>query len=161
MKNGNFLIKLISVLLILGFLFYYQNITEARLLEAEENAAQVKEIEKYNKEIEKRMAEDERKANGEAEVIEEGPYQNGSYTASAMGYGGNISLTVIIEGGYIDVIEVTDHSTEDPAYYMLAERLIDDMIEEQSAEVDAASGATLSSNGLISAVSQALEEAQK
>ena len=42
----------------------------------------------------------------------------------------------------------------------MAKGVIEEMMESQSADVDAISGATFSSNGIINAVKQALEKAE-
>jgi uncharacterized protein with FMN-binding domain len=50
---------------------------------------------------------------------------------------------------------------EDPAYYAQAESVLEEMLRQQSTEVDTVSGATYSSQGLIAATAQALEKAVK
>ena len=56
-------------------------------------------------------------------------------------------------------IAVLDASGEDKPYYKQALPLLDEMLAVQSAEVDTVSGATLTAEGLIGAVENALGKA--
>lgn len=92
----------------------------------------------------------------EIEGIDPAQLEDGSYTGSYY-YEDQIgaTLTVIIENGEITDILFIEH------LYGLggkAETIIDDIIEEQSLEVDAVSGATTSSHIIKLAVQNALEE---
>lgn len=88
-------------------------------------------------------------------------YADGTYTGSGQGFGGTVSVEVTISGGSITEITVTDAAGEDAAYLNRAAQMIDRMLAAQSAEVDTISGATFSSNGIKTAVQQALKEAGK
>ena len=57
------------------------------------------------------------------------------------------------------MVEVTSAEKEDSAYLAMAEDIIPNIIEAQSAEVDTISGATFSSTGIKNAAEQALEQA--
>ncbi|MBR1781467.1 MAG: FMN-binding protein [Oscillospiraceae bacterium] len=158
MKLGNFIAKLLSLLLVIGFLMYYQSVAVVRAAAVEENEAAIAAVEAHNREVQQEYeallrAADEAEAEAQAA---EGPYVNGVYEGEGTGYGGAVRVRVEIVGGYIDHIEVTEHSGEDPAYYMLAESLVDAMVTAQSDQVDTVSGATFSSQGLIQAVGHAL-----
>ncbi len=87
-------------------------------------------------------------------------YQDGTYTGSASGYNDNIEIELTISEGNIDSIEVLEHAeTEDiaePAFVDLTEAVI----EAQSTDVDTISGATGSSEGFLTAVDEALNEAE-
>ena len=74
-----------------------------------------------------------------------------------MGYGGRIHVTVSVINGYVETIDVDEHSAEDPAYYAMAETVLKKIMDDQSTEVDTVSGATFSSAGLIQAVAAALD----
>lgn len=163
MKQSNFIMKLLSLLLTMGFFLYYQTIAGQRAQALAENEAAISEIEAYNREIQQEneallRGNDETTAQTESET---GPYVSGIYQGEGTGYGGSICVTVTVTNGYIESIDVTDHSGEDPAYYMLAESIVSEMIDQQTSQVDAATGATFSSGGLIQAVSAALEQAVK
>jgi len=166
MKPWNTIIKLVSVLVAAACVIFYQHTALERAALAAENEAQIAEAESYNAEIMRQIEEAERAAKeGETEDASEettsaGPFTDGTYEGQGTGYGGMITVSVRVEGGYISEIIALDHSTEDPAYYMLAETVLKRMADEQSADVDTVSGATLSSGGLIQAVADALSKAQ-
>lgn len=86
-------------------------------------------------------------------------YADGTYTGSGEGFGGTVSVEVTVTDSKIASIEITDASSEDAAYLDKAKQIIDDMIAAQTPEVDTISGATFSSNGIKTAVQQALEGA--
>lgn len=164
MKQSNFWIKLLSLLITVGFLLYYQTAAFARAEAVAENEAAVAEAEAYNREIEREneailRASETSEAEPEEPEIETGPYADGVYEGEGTGYGGVIRVKVTVENGFLESIEVIEHSGEDPAYYMLAETLVDEMLRAQSADIDAASGATFSSAGIKQAAASALEQA--
>ena len=66
---------------------------------------------------------------------------------------------VCIQNGKMTDIAVLDASGEDKPYYKQALPLLDEMLAVQSAEVDTVSGATLTAEGLIGAVENALGKA--
>jgi uncharacterized protein with FMN-binding domain len=70
-------------------------------------------------------------------------------------------VEVTIADGAISQITVLSADGEDPAYYAQAESVLEEMLRQQSTEVDTVSGATYSSQGLIAATTQALEKAVK
>ena len=88
-------------------------------------------------------------------------YKDGTYTGDAKGYGGNIKVQVTIAGGEITDIEVLSAKDEDEAYYNTAIRIIDDMLDKQSPNVDTISSATYTSTGIKNAVIAALKQAVK
>lgn len=86
-------------------------------------------------------------------------YKDGTYTGSAQGYGGTISVSVTISDGEITEITVLSASDETPSYFNQARGVIDRIMNAQSTNVDVVSGATYSSNGIIQAVRNALSKA--
>ncbi len=86
--------------------------------------------------------------------------EDGTYTGVGQGYGGEIELELRFEGGELKSIEVLDHSEtpgiSDPAF----DQVIPAIIEAQSPDVDAVSGATVTSEGIIGAVRAALPGGQ-
>ncbi|WP_044901040.1 FMN-binding protein, partial [Clostridioides difficile] len=84
--------------------------------------------------------------------------KDGTYLGEAKGYGGNIKVKVIIESGKIKNIEVLSHS-ETPKYYENGSKVIGNIIRANSTDVDAVSGATLTSNGIKNAVRDAISKA--
>lgn len=91
----------------------------------------------------------------------EGGYQDGTYTGSAQGFGGTITVSVTISGGQITGISVVSAAGETPSYFSSARSVISAMLSAQSPNVDTVSGATYSSTGLINAVKSALSQAGK
>jgi uncharacterized protein with FMN-binding domain len=85
-------------------------------------------------------------------------YEDGTYSGTAVGYNGNITVEVEIESGEIKSIKITSH-TDDAEYITLALGVVDAMLKSQSTNVDAVSGATYSSKGIIMAVRDALNKA--
>ena len=94
-----------------------------------------------------------------SKVKESGNWKDGTYTGSGKGFGGNISVKVTIKDGKIKSIDVTSASGETASYFSKAKGIISKMISKQTTNVDAASGATYSSNGIIKAVRNALSKA--
>lgn len=128
----------------------------------------------YNTTLEKREKEDEiarlhaelasaRLAKGNEQSGDEEnsqSYQDGVYAGEAEGFGGPISLEVTVEEGKITAIEILSAEKEYGAYFAMAQDVIPDIIEKQSADVDTISGATFSSTGIRDAARQALEKAE-
>ena len=86
-------------------------------------------------------------------------YKDGTYTGSSMGYSDLITVDLMVSGGEISDIKIVSAPGEDSAYLSMAEALIPKMMEAQTTSVDAVSGATMSSVGLINAASTALNQA--
>ena len=83
-----------------------------------------------------------------------------SESGSGKGFGGTISVKVTVKDGKISAIDVTSASGETASYFSKAKGIIPKMISGQTTNVDAASGATYSSNGIITAVRNALSKAE-
>ena len=88
------------------------------------------------------------------------PYPDGVYKGSGEGYRGETHLQLTLKNGTITKIEVLD-TEDDAAFFKRAEALIATVIGQQSTEVDAVSGATFSSEGILEAIDDALNAAQK
>ena len=82
------------------------------------------------------------------------------YIGKGEGYKGDITVAVSIKNKSIDVILVLD-SKDDPNFFNRAKKLVDNIIKKQTVKVDAISGATYSSEGIIDAVKDALKEAKR
>lgn len=87
------------------------------------------------------------------------PYDDGIYTGTGEGYRGDITVSVTLENGYLTAVEIISSEDDEP-YFSNATTLIQTILDEQSTQVDAVSGATYSSNGIIDAVTDALETAK-
>lgn len=86
-------------------------------------------------------------------------YKDGSYQGTGNGFDGTIVVKVTVQSGTISDIEIVEAKSEDAAYLDNAKKIINTMIQNQTSNVDVASGATYSSNGIIEAVQNALKEA--
>ena len=95
-----------------------------------------------------------------SKVSESGTWKDGTYTGSGKGFGGTISVKVTVKDGKISAIDLTSASGETASYFSKAKGIIPKMISGQTTNVDAASGATYSSNGIITAVRNALSKAE-
>ena len=81
--------------------------------------------------------------------------EDGIYKGTGTGYAGEISVAVTIKDKQITAIDILS-SSDDAAFFNRAKGVIDRIIAGQTLEVDVVSGATYSSNGIISAVKNAL-----
>ena len=85
-------------------------------------------------------------------------YRDGIYTAEAIGFEGKITVQVTVAEDKIT--DITLLSAEDEEEYLArAKRIIPAILEGQSPNVDAVSGATYSSTGILNAVKLALAKA--
>lgn len=80
---------------------------------------------------------------------------DGVYKGTGTGYAGDITVSVQIKDKQIVAIDILS-SSDDAAFFNRAKAVIDRIIEGQTLDVDTVSGATFSSNGIISAVKNAL-----
>ena len=85
-------------------------------------------------------------------------WKDGTYYGSGTGFNGEVKVKVVIADGQISDISVVSHN-DDSSFMGQAEGLISDIISSQSTNVDAVSGATYSSRGIINAVRAALKQA--
>ena len=93
-----------------------------------------------------------------ADVQDAAAYKDGTYYGTGTGFGGTLKVKVVVSGGMIASIEVVENH-DDSSYLNRAKALIGNIISSQSTNVDVISGATYSSNGIKSAVRDALRQA--
>lgn len=100
----------------------------------------------------------------DAEQPTTGSYKDGTYTGSATGHGGKVSVTVTVKNGNISSIEVTEQQ-ETPKYWEKAKATISALLglgDDASVDaVDTKTGATLSSEAIRQAVKNALKSAEE
>ena len=90
---------------------------------------------------------------------ESGTYKDGTFVGTAAGYHGTVKVSVTIKKNKIKSIKILENH-DDAAYFNRAKGiLLPLMVKKQSTNVDAVSGATFSSNGIIKAVRNALSKA--
>lgn len=88
-------------------------------------------------------------------------YQNGTYEGAGTGFGGTIRVKVTIKNNKISAVKITEASNETPAYLEQAKAVINRVLSAQSVNVDAVSGATYTSNGILEAIANALSKAAR
>lgn len=152
MKHKNFLLRTLNLLLIFGVLWQYQNIALARQAEVTQRKQEIAEVEAYNASILQAASE---------QTEEESGLRDGTYEGSAYGFGDLITVSVTLKDGKMTDISVLDASGEDKPYYKQALNVLDEMLSTQSTDVDTVSGATLTAQGLIDAVADALGKAER
>lgn len=95
------------------------------------------------------------------DIAEAGTWTDGVYTQTAEGKNGDFEVIVTIEGGNIASVEVGDNDETEDKGGVAIEELPDEIVEAQSYDVDAVSGATVTSEAIEDAVARCLEEASK
>ena len=91
--------------------------------------------------------------------VPEGGYKDGTYQGSGTGFGGTITVQETVSGGKITAVDILSASGETGSYFASAQGVVSKVLSSQSPNVDAVSGATYSSNGIIQAVQNALSQA--
>ena len=81
---------------------------------------------------------------------------DGTYEGSGTGFGGTITVSVVLKDKTIQSISIVSAPGEDAAFLNRAKGVIDRIIASQSVDVDTVSGATFSSKGILAAVKNAL-----
>lgn len=141
---NEFWIRAVSVVMITMALFGYNAVLESR-----EKDEQIAELSLQLSGV----------LQTETGTISGNTYMDGTYTGQADGFGGEISVEIVIQEHQITEINVLSAEKEDGAYFSMAREIIPKIIEKQSAEVDTISGATFSSSGIREASAQALKKA--
>lgn len=84
---------------------------------------------------------------------------DGTYEGIGQGFGGDIKVRVEVANGAVTKVSVLSHKETDYVSDPALEKIPGAIVEKQSVKVDAVSGATYTSNGLIEAITNALEAA--
>ncbi|MGN0510713.1 MAG: FMN-binding protein [Lachnospiraceae bacterium] len=109
----------------------------------------------------KDVAKDEENVEKEKQdsvVFSGAQLKDGVYEGSAQGYKDVIKVSVKVENGAVTDIQILEEN-DTPDFFAHAEGIIEDIMNEQSLDVDVVSGATYSSAGILNAVNDALESA--
>lgn len=86
--------------------------------------------------------------------------KDGVYEGEANGFRPGLTVSVTVKGNKITSIEITNHNEVNSRYYQKAmDAVPQEIIDSQSLEVDAVSGATFTSTGIVNAVNDALSKA--
>lgn len=94
--------------------------------------------------------------------IDPAKWRDGTFRGSSVGYRGNVDVQVTIKAGKVEAVRVTQNK-EDGYFFNLANNSVPAQIvqRQQLGGVDAVSGATFTSNAIISATAQAMAAASK
>ena len=149
MKHPTFFVKLLSLLLLIGLFCGYQQVALQRAAAVQEREQEIALAEAHNREVRQKMN------------AVSARFVPSTYEGSAQGFGGVIRVSVTVDENEITEIEVLSSEGEDAAYFSQAETLNAKIVQKQSTDLDAVTGATLSSIGLLDAVDAALEQAVK
>lgn len=88
-------------------------------------------------------------------------YKDGTYRGKGQGKEGEVEVTVKVNAGKIADVEVIKHQDTDAMMQGVIDNIIPEIIEKQTVEgVDAVTGATMSSKGVLEASKQALDQAK-
>ena len=90
-----------------------------------------------------------------------GTYKDGEYLGKASAYNGNVEVKVTISGGRITAIDIVKTKDDEDYFFDAQKKVIPEILEKQSTDVDAVAGATTSSEGIAHAVEKALEQAKQ
>ena len=90
-----------------------------------------------------------------------GTYKDGEYLGKASAYNGNVEVKVTILGGKMTAIDIVKTKDDEDYFFDAQKKVIPEILEKQSTDVDAVAGATTSSEGIAHAVQKALEQAKQ
>lgn len=145
-----FLWKMGNLCLLCCILFGYQNISGKRS----------RQINAYEKKVKQAKEEVQAGETVNSPGAEKGTrYEDGVYEGSGKGFGGEIEVQVVVQDGSIQSVKILSAKEETPEYLKSARALLDTVVQEQTPDVDTVSGATLSSNGILEGIRQALKQA--
>jgi polyferredoxin/uncharacterized protein with FMN-binding domain len=87
-------------------------------------------------------------------------YKDGTYQGSGTGYrGGTTTVSVTVKSGKITAITLVSEGDTPDFFQRAYQTIVSEIIGNQSSNVNAVSGATFSSNGIMQAVANALSKA--
>ena len=90
-----------------------------------------------------------------------GAYKDGEYLGKASAYNGNVEVKVTISCGKITAIDIVKTKDDEEYFFDAQKKVIPEILEKQSTDVDAVAGATTSSEGIAHAVQKALDQAKQ
>ena len=86
-------------------------------------------------------------------------FKAGTYTGTAKGYGGDLSVEVVLSTSKIDSVSVTSNSETESIGSIAVDKLPGVITSTQAVDFDVVSGATITSEAIREAVTAALKEA--
>lgn len=97
-------------------------------------------------------------ADSEGQDVAVGDVEDGTYTGTGEGFNGPIEVEVTVAGGEIEEVVVLDHNESEGISDPAIENIPTAIVDNGSTDVDVASGATFSSEGIMAAVNDALSD---
>jgi uncharacterized protein with FMN-binding domain len=82
--------------------------------------------------------------------------KDGTYTGTGTGFRGNTDVSVTVSSGKISDVTIVSYEDDDQFFSRAKSTIISEIIKNQDVNVDAVSGATYSSKGIMEAVANAL-----
>lgn len=136
---------------------YAVDIPETTKNQTDEDASEQENADTAEKEKKEDKKKDEDKKE-EQKSTAKGSFDvsDGTYYGTGIGFAGKIKVAVTVKDKQITAIEIVENEADDDTFFSRAKGVIDKIISGQTLEVDVVSGATYSSNGIISAVKNAL-----
>jgi len=89
----------------------------------------------------------------------EANFKDGTYTAVGTGIGGDVEVIAEVKDGEIVSIVLGEHSETEGIFEGAVDGVIPEIIKVQTTEVDVVSGATVTSNAIIEAVEDIMDQA--
>lgn len=142
-----------SLAMALAMAFAFSACANTATVEKEETKEEVKQ-EEVKEETKEETSEEEKETENTTDLAS----LTGEYEGTAKGYGGDINVKVTLENGEITAIDVEENETGAVGTQGL-ERIKDQVIAQNTTDLDNISGATISSAALLSAVNDAIEKA--
>lgn len=84
-------------------------------------------------------------------------YEDGTYKGVGEGHGGDIEVSVTVDGGKISAVDVVSQNETEGLADPALEEVPAAIVEKNSTNVDVVAGATYTSEGIMNAVDNALE----
>jgi uncharacterized protein with FMN-binding domain/NAD-dependent dihydropyrimidine dehydrogenase PreA subunit len=99
-------------------------------------------------------------SSAKGDTVTSGKYKDGTYQGSGTGFrGSTTTVSVVVSNGEITTIDVDSYRDDTRFFRRAYSAVSQEIISSQSANVDAVSGATFSSNGIMQSVENALSNA--
>ena len=124
----------------------------------EETAAQGSTVQTMQEQTEE-VSSAENESVTEGEASDQGLYIPGEYSATVKGFGGDVTVTIVVDENKITECRIEGAEETDGVGSRAVEELPGEILEAQSAEVEAVAGATVTSDAIVQALEEALKEA--
>ena len=88
-------------------------------------------------------------------------FKDGVYTGTAIAYRPGLTVSVTVKNGKVSLVKVTEHNEDGRRFYEYPIKVIPTaIVKTQNTKVDAVSGASATSYGIMAAVENALANAR-